>query len=623
MARLDGVHRAHAEAGRAVDLARIDILRGHVAQRTLQLDQAAAFYQAAALRRPRDLESHRPLVMLHVRARRWSEATGVLRRFAEGLKAASPDNAQDRARYVEALLLEADLWCDGAADPGKAIDCCRRVLQVEPNARNALFSMAQAHFLKQEYAEARDVMHRLLSRPAAEPAEHALHIFYQGRIQEVGFQDVAAASETYQRALQIDPRCASALLGLLRLAGRQREGVVPQLLETYRHLLEGPDGGDPAVGALRIHVAGLRLRRGDHEGARTLLAPLADGGGPRARDARFALVQVATARNAPEDAVRPLYRILDEDVSDSEALRALAEILARRGDNERLFQVLSALELLGALPPEEGRFEGLAARARLAGDRAGRPLTPDELHRLVAHPSYHSPLLSLAALCEPALAERFPVVVHDAPRRSARAVESDLRRTVQALLGWRDFELHAVEATDLIRVRPGERPTLLLGAQLSTAHQRFLVARAAAFGRAGLARLHDLGPERSLEMLTTLGAFFDRHGDATLLAALPPKTGDAAQTLITAAGGAPLPAMHTGEAVLTGLVRTADRVGLLAAGRLRPALEAIIIAATPGDAPRLGDLTWAVRSRSRLQDLVKYALSDAFHQARQALGLAL
>ncbi|MCA9525569.1 MAG: hypothetical protein KC549_04640, partial [Myxococcales bacterium] len=60
---------------------------------------------------------------------------------------------------------------------------------------------------------------------------------------------------------------------------------------------------------------------------------------------------------------------------------------------------------------------------------------------------------------------------------------------------------------------------------------------------------------------------------------------------------------------------------LLAAGRLRAAVEGV--AAIGAVVPVRGDLTWAVRSRSRLQDLVKYALSESHHQVRHALGLAI
>ncbi|MEZ4469896.1 MAG: tetratricopeptide repeat protein [bacterium] len=631
-ARLDTVYAAHADAGREAECGRIDVLRGHVAQRALRLEQAEACYRAAAARRPHDLDAHLPLVMLHVRARRWVDATAVLRRFAEGLKPTLTDHRPDRERFVEALLIEADLWCDGAVDPGRAIECCRRVLQVEPRSRTALFRMAQAHFVKKEFAEARDVVQRALPLPDEQvPApEHALYLFYLGRIHEAGYQDAPGAAELYQRALQIDPGCTSALLGLLRLQGRAgREAAVDRLLESGRALIEAPDAGDPVHAALKLHAAGIRLRRGDAAGAAALLTPLADGGGPRARDARFALAQVGLAQGDADAAARPLLRALDEDVTDTEALRALAELLGRHGDDERLFQVLSALELFSTLTAEEqARFEALQTRARLAGDRGHRALTAEELRRLVAHPSFQSPLVALVGLCEPALAERFPLADLEVPPRSALVTSrrhpfAPDARAVQALLDWRDFDAYLADAPEPIRLRPAPRAVVVIGGAgrgLTAAHQRFYLGRASAFGALGLGRLHDLGPERSLELLGLLAALFDR-AQPDPLAALPPRAAEAVRALVAQAGGAPLPAAHTGEAVLSGIVRTADRVGLLAAGRLRAAVEGV--AGIGAVLPVRGDLTWAVRSRSRLQDLVKYALSESHRQVRHALGLAI
>ena len=124
------------------------------------------------------------------------------------------------------------------------------------------------------------------------------------------------------------------------------------------------------------------------------------------------------------------------------------------------------------------------------------------------------------------------------------------------------------------------------------------------------------------------GLFGPRHDDPTaehsLLGELPPRNREAAARDIAAHEG-PLPSTYTGESVLLGIVRTADRAGLLASGQLRPALETLALTGSGAGVslPREADLTWAVRSRSRLKDLVKYALSESYHQLRRALGLAI
>ena len=86
----------------------------------------------------------------------------------------------------------------------------------------------------------------------------------------------------------------------------------------------------------------------------------------------------------------------------------------------------------------------------------------------------------------------------------------------------------------------------------------------------------------------------------------------------------PLPARFTGESVLIGIERTADRAGLLASDQLRAAATAIARACGAIERVRPGaDLTWAVRTRSRLHDLVKYALSDAYRALRKRTGIAI
>ncbi|MCA9540374.1 MAG: hypothetical protein KC620_15855, partial [Myxococcales bacterium] len=109
-----------------------------------------------------------------------------------------------------------------------------------------------------------------------------------------------------------------------------------------------------------------------------------------------------------------------------------------------------------------------------------------------------------------------------------------------------------------------------------------------------------------------------------LIAALPERTGEAVRGLLRDLSGVTLPATFTGESVLTGLARTADRVGLLAAGQLRAAAECLARHTGIGESVARGDdLAWAVRSGSRLRDLVKYALSDDYALLRRAAGLAL
>ena len=110
-----------------------------------------------------------------------------------------------------------------------------------------------------------------------------------------------------------------------------------------------------------------------------------------------------------------------------------------------------------------------------------------------------------------------------------------------------------------------------------------------------------------------------------LYAALPEREADAVQSFLTRLGpiGA-LPAMYTGESALIGISYTADRAGLLTGGHLRAAIEMLTRHAGVGASIEPGDdLAWAVRGGSRLRDLVRYALSDAYIRLRHAAALAI
>jgi hypothetical protein len=198
---------------------------------------------------------------------------------------------------------------------------------------------------------------------------------------------------------------------------------------------------------------------------------------------------------------------------------------------------------------------------------------------------------------------------------------------VAALMGL-EAAVHLIDGSDPLRLWPQE-PLVVLGAGRH-AERRVWLAQALAVLRLRLGRLYALGPARALELLTVVGQLLappeeDAPITRTLLEALPPRTAERVEAVIEQVGGAALPARFTGEAVLNGIVQTADRIGLLAAGRLRTSVEAVLRLAEPQRADRVAraDLPWRIRDASRLQDLVKYALSDAYRQARTAIGIAM
>ncbi len=638
LTRLDEAYADHAEGGRVGEQARIDILRGYAAEQALDLDDAAAHYERATGLVPGDLETLRPLVELRVKQRRWGAATAALLTFAEAADPSSP-------AYVEALLWAGDLWGDMAVDPVRAMACYAEILAVRPGYRAAWMRIAGCHFLQGAFEEARECVERLLEFEGVPPEERAQHHFYLGRVRQVGFHDVDGAVDCFEAALREDKRCASALLGLLRLRAQSASGPeLRALLEAHAPLVFGEVAvPDPAHAALKTFAANLLARDDDGDGARRLLEPLAHGQGRGARDARFALAPVLEAAGEWDGAAAQLLRCVDANACDLAALQALADLFDRAGEDERLLHVLATLDLFKSLGEWEPRFRVLRERARKIRDKgAARALSGEQLARLLHHPSFRSPVIELVRRLDLALEARFPGSPRPALKRSGLASARrhpffTEERALTAALGAGKIDVYfSPDVSGVCRAWPGQRPLVVVGSDglgddFTTAQRAFLVARAVFYCEQGVGRLHDLGTERAIALLQQVGALLSPKPDGgeeeaslpSLLQALSPRAREGALRLLGEAQH-PLPSVHTGEAVLLGLTRTADRAGLLGCGALRPAVETLAARGGGGLAlPPESDLTWAVRSRSRLRDLVKYALSESHHQLRRAVGLSV
>ena len=665
--RLDRAFERYVEADDTAKQAEVEVLRGACAEHALNLDAAEACYERAWALQPRQLDVLRALVDLHLKLRQWHPATAALRRFSDGLEAATGEDPQARASFVAALLLEGEIWCDHAVDLERAVACYKRVLKADSTHHEAHFRVAQCAYLESDFDEARRIMVALLeqcARQSVPPQIQARYTFYLGRIQQTGFQRLQLAHDHYRSALDMDPRCAPAMVGLLEVLLEQGRGDdVDRLVPQCRPLIArrgGHQGDDPATLALKTLVARLLLERDDATGAQEVLSALAERDGPGSREARFALAVVYERLDRPKAASSQIYHALDRNVCDVSGLRALAELLERHGDDDQRYRILAVLDLFRALNEgEQARLRQLEERARRALDRGSRPLSKEALEHHLVHPGWRSPLVGLVPVCEPAFAH----LRSDRPRsslspsdlvtpRSRHPLLAELRPLV-TLLGYRQFDLYIdVEQVAPLSVWAGSRPAVVVSTDLlvppyTTADRRFLIGRALGYCRSGLARLHDLDPERTLETLAALERLFTPSDDgagpldaearsdsgsdpqaelpATFVDALPRKNVDAIREIVDAGARRTLPARHTGESVLVGITRTIDRLGLLACASIRPALYGLASfdSGVRTELTPSGDLTWLIRSQPRLQDLVKFFLSESNHNLRQAAGLAI
>ena len=635
LTRLEGAIATAAKADDVPRHARLVALRGQLHRNCLELDAAERCFSQAAQLCPTDLTLLRPLVELYLADRRFAPATRALHAFVE--RCPAPERGVDPR--IAALLWEGEIFSDFAVDPGRALECYRRVLNLEDGHQEALFRMAQCQYLQGRYHDARESMHLLLAVAAdsdTSPERRAPYHFYMGRIAQIGFTDHPGAAEQYHAALALDPRCHAASLALLRLwEGQGQRETVDRYLADHPEILELPQKPVQSAGLLLAYVARIRQDRGDRAGARQVLLALTEREGPTTRDARFALVRMSAHLTNPAEATEHLSRLLDRDICDIEALRSLAELVQRHGDDERLYHVLSALELLRALRPEdEARFEALRERVRKTLEKGVRPLPDALLGQHLHHPAFESPIVKVIGPLDPALAAQLGGrMLPPDVRRTDRLVTAVDLKLIQGVTGTKSFDvLSSASSAQILSVIPGDRPTIVLGeagaSELGNLHRRFAVARAASYIRAGLTRVHDIETERAVELLRLLEGLFTASADGTergesLLDLVPKRVSDVLRPEIERHRQGTLPALYTGESALTGIMRTADRFGLMACGELRPCIEYLARGASALDIPAGGDLTWAIRGRARVQDLIKWALSESHHTLRRSVGLGI
>lgn len=631
------VAKARADDGLAADLLR---LRGAGHEASLALDLAADTYQLAIDRAPNRMHLAEALAHLEVRRRRWPEAAAALRQITDRHWSTAPERPEHAALCRTALTQEARIWTEGAGQPATALGCWRKVLQLDSDDHAVRFEMAQCHFLLGAREDARDLVLQILaefSTDAISPAIRARYTFYLGRIHQVLFQAPDAAAERYRRAIGQDPDSAEAHLALLRvLAQQQRALDLEQAVHEARPVIEAPARSAAAI-ALKIFAARLLDLDGQHRSAAALLEPLAARRGPEVRPAQFALIESQLRAGQPEAAARVLYRALDASVCDPDGLRVLVDLHTAHGDADQRLSALSALEVFDGLDDAGRRdLETLSTAARRRRAKAIKPIGKQALFEHLAPPGFGSPLLRLWRRLESTLEQRLePRTRPPTPKVGLVSLRKHPfgphLKLILTLTGLKhvDLVLAPGAAGDLISVWGGPQPLIWLDPEgLSTAEQRFFVGRAAFLARSGLALMHDDAAAR-LDTLASVHGLFSAEtlgGSAPRfdLEGVPDSVRAAVDAVITESQR-PLQGVALPQAATDAAALAADRIGYLCCGDLRASVTALSRlrgrlheAAQPGM-----DLTWLIRSDARLQDLIKFALSEPALHIRQLTALAI
>ena len=632
LARVARVEQAAADDARRAECA---VWRGRAYARALAWGKADVAFEAARRLQPTSIEALRPWIDHLIETRRHAQAAEALRAFADALAAQGRSVTHGELDAIaHALRWAATLWCDQLGEPERGLDALQRWLEVCPESTDAQLERALCLRLLGRGREARDALLMLLVRPESErltPSVRARWHHALGRVLADTLQDAAGALVHFDAALALDPRCASAALAWLRTTaaggGPDAADRIDAWLREHPQALEPPAAPDPAYGLLCVFVAKRRRARGDREGARAALLPLTTREGPTTRDAHLALLDFAEADGRVDDALEVVAALLARDVGDLDALRRLAELAARSGRDDRLLTTLDTLALYETLrPAESARLGALRQRQARAYERTPRPVPEGLLVDQLNHPAFESPLIAALGALEPGLAKVFGEATPPAGRRVERPPPE--WRWCAALTGVKGATLVHADAQEApIAVYAGNAPLVALGPRffapgVGAAHRRFWLGRALWALRTGTARLHGLEAERAVEVMGVVEALFTPSAAESLQAravfdALPQRVADALGPELERRRQGTLPALYTGESALAGVVRSGDRFGLWASGALRAALECAA-GLTPDAAP---DLAWVVRVSPRMQDLVRWGISEHCATLRGVTGL--
>ncbi|HEY2749504.1 MAG TPA: hypothetical protein VGL86_33020 [Polyangia bacterium] len=593
-------------------LARVLVAQGSLREREYEIENAEQIYLEALRLAPDEYNVVDALVSLHERLRRFDAAAVVLEAFIGRAKLLQPKSA---ARYRL-----AEIFGDGAMDPARAAITLEELIEEDGEHRDAHFRLAQELYLLGRYSEAHRTCERLIQLAAmpgatAPPEELARYYDYLGRIAEAS-GDAAGAGRAYRRAIDLDPSYPPAALSLARRAAAagdrgQAQNIIDEALKVAE--TRGPE----VELVLRRGMARFFVAIDDHARAvdayRQVLARA-----PESHDDRVSAAELlANGDNTLNLAREELLLVLGSDLRHAPAYRLLVSVYQRSGDLDRAARVGTMLTLLGYAeatdrPPT---FRANVKRGSLSEElRRTRLLPPpvlgaytealaavrETLDGIYGVPQVHDPIPA-AAVQDPG----FKVCVVDAQRLFG--VTADVYVAQQVPGGVVMFD--SPKPTVIIEATFVDRPD---------GERRFLLGRAFEPLRGGYALVTRLRAAQRAEVGHLLDQLIKPQADREpqvleFMKGLSRKELKAVEKLQGLAPGASI------EGWFAALGQAADRAGLLAcddvgaAARMLARMGGEELAVSPDGAVALGQVAGGA-------ELVRFFLSDAYHELRSTLG---
>ena len=611
-------------------LARVKRFLGRQAENRLDLREALALFNEAIELDTDSVSALRDFVRVLVRQRSFSEALAHTEHFAR--HAEQPEVARS------AHVIAAGILLDHLGRRSEARELIHSVLAVDDCQVEALYLGAQAAFLDKDWREARACMETLVDVDIAaggnlDRATRAEHVFYLGRIVEVGFEDDEEALSCYalaREAYPVDPRPLKAAAGVLF-----RQENWTRLDNLVDRALRGAAayGGEEATAPLLLFAARLSQAREQQDRAEEYLKQLLEIDSQH-QEARSMLVELVGGEEVSDRAAAELRALLESNTFDSAALKGLAAVHSRRGQPVAAACFERVLTLTGIAGDELVQTIPEALRGPL-----DTPLSADLVSQFVVPAALQNGYLELLRCCGPHL-RTMGLVVEPAPLARSQALEDDEEEMVGRVVE-QVSQLLPHEGSRLLCYREGPRGTAVsvtvleeptiqveLSTELSSvgsqSEARFLLAHATnllhritypllAAPRADLtallwwfSRWRELGqaapPVEDAPWLPQMSQPFLEHLYAIMLS-----VGDSMVPL-----NDPQHAQRLAIEMEEAVVEESDRVGLIVSNDLEASINALLKIETGAELFMLTHRVPELSRSRRITDLVRYSLSTEF-----------
>jgi tetratricopeptide (TPR) repeat protein len=203
---------AEKDPGKLVELhlALAEAMRDHLGDRA----QAKAQLKAALHHAPQHRRALAAISALHYDDGDWAEAADA---FFRRLRV-----ERDREVLKDILFKLGLIYAGKLPDPKRAVAAFARVLQLDPENREALAHLADIHVKEANWKEAYTATARLAALEQ-EPEKKVAQMLRLADILDRGFKDQRRATEMYRKSLETDPLSLAAIGGFAKFYERQND----------------------------------------------------------------------------------------------------------------------------------------------------------------------------------------------------------------------------------------------------------------------------------------------------------------------------------------------------------------------------------------------------------------